>query len=81
MTSTCVLLLFYLRGHCFGKEAKLRRLPTVRKARPRMTKVQGVHATKAPEGFGLSADEIAAVDAKAAASAPELMPDDVIEHI
>lgn len=47
----------YLRGRLFGSDAKMRRMPTVRRApKPRMVKVHGV--SKAPEGFGLDPEEI-----------------------
>ena len=54
ITLMCVC---YLRGRLFGRDAKMRRMPTVRRAaKPRMVKVHGV--SKAPDGFGLDADEI-----------------------
>jgi len=52
----------YLRGY-LGFHTKVRRLPQVRRtAAPRMTKVV---ATRAPEGFGLSTDEIEQFNATA----------------
>lgn len=56
--STIVGIGCYLRGKCGGGSAARmgRRMPTVRRAAPRMTKVSSV--SRAPEGFGLPPDEI-----------------------
>lgn len=53
VTTLSIVVICYLRGH-FGVAAKLSRMPSVRRVpRPKMVKLHGVAAAKAPEGFGL----------------------------
>ena len=46
-------------GRCFGNATKIRRMPTIqRRATPRMVKVHGVSSARAPDGFGLSDQDV-----------------------
>ena len=83
--TTIVLIGCYLRGRCFGTAAKTRRMPGIRRARatPRMVKVSTGHASgnlgvrgiraRAPEGFGLSEDEISQFNASSKHDDTELV--------
>lgn len=65
MTAVVLTILLYLRGAgpFAGKASRTRRMPSVRRAKPRMVKVHGVQASRAPAGFGLDPTELAAVNA------------------
>ena len=62
--STIITIGCYLSGRCFGSEAKLRRLPSIRRrgAAPRMRKVTSIDGCGLPPGwppdFGLPPEDL-----------------------